>query len=187
MSACISCGAPRQGRAFPATCQYCGRLHSVSLAHEFSLFDENVKSELRSVLDVQGAAASIEKTYSIVLLYLLDGLADLAEYHVSKLLQTNPETPQVFILKALLLLNKKGVKKSKISDVEAAISSLNLGIALGGDSVRDEVAQLASIIFHGYYKHNSISVNPKLSGLISKIGEMETPSGTLAALVTRFH
>jgi hypothetical protein len=157
------------------------------LAYESSLFDENIKSELRTVLNVKDASSSSEKKYSIVILYLLDGLTDFAEYHVSKLIQSDPESPHALILKALLLLNKKGVKKSKISDVETAISSLNLSIALGGDLVLDEVTQLASIILYGYYKHNSIAVNSKLSGLISKLGEVEPPSGTLAALVTRFN
>ena len=186
MASCISCGAPRSGEAFPQQCEYCGRLHSVSLAYETSLFSAEIKDQLKKSLGDSSADTDADKEYAIVVLYLLEGLDDLAEHHLSLLVQAYPNSPKTLILRALFLLSKRGVRKSKLADVESAVSLLNLSASLGDEHIVPELSELGSIILRGYYQRNSITPNSKLLGLLDRLDPNNPTSETLATRITRF-
>lgn len=186
MSSCISCGAPRTGGGYPQECEYCGRLHSVSLAYETSLFSADIKSELKKSLGSPTTVSDTEKDYAIVVLYLLEDLADIAEHHLNLLVQANPNDPKTLILRALFLLSKRGVRKTKIADVESAVSLLNLAASLGDEHIGPELSELGNIIFYGYYQRNSIAPNKKLLGFLANLELKNPTSETLATRITSF-
>jgi hypothetical protein len=168
---CISCGAPRTGSSFPQNCDYCGSLHTVSLAYESSLFDNTVKQALRDKLETSSnLLADVDAQVSLIILYLLDDLTDLAKLHLEELMKSNPREPKLFILRAATLLNERGLKRSRLSAVEEAVSLINLAAATGGENTANDVAEITNLIHNGYYKKNSINPNSKLSGLLEKVG-----------------
>tara|TARA_B110000208_G_C11572225_1_gene359327 strand:+ start:208 stop:681 length:474 start_codon:yes stop_codon:yes gene_type:complete len=141
------------------------------LAYESSLFDNTVKQALRDKLETSSnLLADVDAQVSLIILYLLDDLTDLAKLHLEELMKSNPREPKLFILRAATLLNERGLKRSRLSAVEEAVSLINLAAATGGENTANDVAEITNLIHNGYYKKNSINPNSKLSGLLEKVG-----------------
>jgi hypothetical protein len=78
-------------------------------------------------------------------------------------MKSNPREPKLFILRAATLLNERGLKRSRLSAVEEAVSLINLAAATGGENTANDVAEITNLIHNGYYKKNSINKLTKIS------------------------
>ena len=182
---CINCGAPRSNTESPDyRCEYCGSVSAISLSHESSFFDSSLKQSIRDKLESdQSYKNDPDAQVSLVILYLLEGLNDFAEITINDLSQNSPREPRYMILKAVISLAEKGVKKSKISKIEESISYLNLALGFSSEKEVGEISELGTMIKKYYYDRAGMRINPKLNGLLGRVGTNEKEDSVLSSIL----
>lgn len=178
---CINCGAPRNDtQGANANCEYCGAISTISLSYESSFFDSSLKGSIRDRIENDVSYANDpDAQVSLIILYLLDDLFEMALMIITDLCKSAPREPKYMILKAVTILSERGLKKSKIKSVEEASSLLNLAASFSAEAELGDIAELASMIRTFYYKNNGINPNAKLIGLIENVGERDLKDESL--------
>ena len=164
---CINCGAPRDrdNNKFDP-CSYCGGLPEVSLSHDRGLLSSAIKAELRFKLEEKNDAdLDLNAETSLVVLYLLDNLAVLAEARVSKLLQRYPTKASVLLLSAVVNLRDRGISKTPIRVIDEVVSKLNLILTLDSEEFLSDVAFLHTRIESDFYNRNCVKPSAKFKAL----------------------
>lgn len=178
---CISCGAPRTDAddKFSA-CAYCGGLPEVSLSHDSSVIGFSIKSEVRGRLEKKEQNRDdIKAETSLIVLYLLDDLHELALSRIEPLLGSNPYDPELLILSATVDLKERGVRKTKIATIDKVVSKLNLAVSSDAKGLEAEVKCILDIVRSQFYEVNSIKPSKKFLGLCKNLSGISPETKTV--------
>jgi hypothetical protein len=176
---CVSCGAPRQDGADKfSACEYCGGLPEVSLSHDAGLLNYSVKQSIRTRLEgLEKGDANAEA--SLIVLYLLDDLAQMADMRAETCLMKDPTNPQFLLLSAVAKLKERGVHKTKISVIDDVIAKLNMALSLDSGALTQEIKTIIDIIGERFYKKNGIKPSQRFLVLRDNLSGIAPPQNSI--------
>lgn len=173
---CINCGASNSPTN--ELCEYCGTPLFISLAHSSSLFSNELRDNIYTNLQTADNK-ELDSEISLIILFLLDDLAEEAQKIVERLMNENAKYPRLLLVKAIVEFKISGVYKASPVEAKQVISTVNIALSLGEEEIAAEAKALLISLLNEYYHYNSIRVPDKLESVIAKLQNVPIPENCI--------
>lgn len=173
---CINCGASNASTA--DVCEYCGTPLFISLAHGSNLFSKELRDNIYTNLQTTDNK-ELDSEISLIILFLLDDLAEEAQKIVERLMIEHAKYPRLLLIKAIVEFKISGVYKASPVEAKQIISNVNIALSLGEEEIASEAKSLLLSLQKNYYQYNSINAPDKLDLILSKLENIPVPENCI--------
>ena len=93
----------------------------------------------------------------------------MADTVIDKFLTNHPDNPRFLLLRSISALKSRGIRKTKLKDIEEIIGTLNVILGFDSETFAADVNVVADAIHHQFYQRNRIKPNATLVGLLDTL------------------